>query len=156
MFSKGLHSRKILNLICKTYSIHNTSTFHHEPFESRWIPPGASKSQSIELFDEIYTSHAMLEAHKEVQRLEISDASCTHPRVVAAVMFGSDALQLGAFSTAKVWLLYMWLGNISKYEQCKPSSKTCHEVAHIPSVRVIQYAYRSPLYVKPLRFVAAR
>jgi hypothetical protein len=76
----------------------------------------------------------MLDAHKEVQRLEIADKTCKHPRVVAAVMLGSDALQLGAFSTQKAWMLYMWLGNLSKYERCKPTSGSCFELAHIPSV----------------------
>jgi hypothetical protein len=76
----------------------------------------------------------MLEAHKDVQRLKISDQNCTLPRVVAAIMFGSDALQLGAFSTKKAWMLYMWMGNQSKYERCKPSSGSCFDLAHIPSV----------------------
>lgn len=53
------------------------------------------------IMDEIYTSPMMLEAHKEVQRLKISDENCSLPRVVAAVMLGSDGLQLGAFSTKK-------------------------------------------------------
>ncbi|KAG9082831.1 hypothetical protein FS749_006541 [Ceratobasidium sp. UAMH 11750] len=83
---------------------------------------------------EIYNSPAMIDAHKEVQKLKISDEKCTLPRVVAAVMFGSDATQLGAFSTKKAWMMYMWLGNLSKYERCKPNSGSCFDLAHIPSL----------------------
>ncbi|KAG8722217.1 hypothetical protein FRC08_005575 [Ceratobasidium sp. 394] len=130
----GLHSRKILTGVRKAFSSNNVKHFHYEPFESRYLPPGASKSESQAISDEIYTSPAMLEAHKDVQRLEIEDSKCTRPRVVAAIMLGSDATQLGTFSTKKAWMLYMWLGNMSKYERCKPSSKSCFDLAHIPSL----------------------
>jgi hypothetical protein len=100
------------------------------------VPPGASKSNAQNIMAEIYTLHAMLEAHRDIQRLDISDQNCKLPRVVAAVMLGSDALQLSAFSTKKAWVLYMWLGNLSKYERCKPSSNSCFELAHIPSVSI--------------------
>ncbi|KAG8741331.1 hypothetical protein FRC10_002993 [Ceratobasidium sp. 414] len=130
----GLHSRKILAGVRKAFFSNNVKQFHYEPFESRYLPPGASKSESQVISDEIYTSPAMLEAHKDVQRLEIEDSKCTHPRVVAAIMLGSDATQLGAFSTKKAWMLYMWLGNLSKYERGKPSSKSCFDLAHIPSL----------------------
>ncbi|KAG8704549.1 hypothetical protein FRC09_003458 [Ceratobasidium sp. 395] len=43
-------------------------------------------------------------------------------------------MQLGPFSTKKAWMLYMWLGNVSKYERAKPNSGSCFELAHIPSL----------------------
>ena len=134
VISIGLRSRAILSGIRKAFTRNNITQFHYEPFESKWIPPGSQKSDAQTIADEMYTSPAMLDAHKEVQRLEIADKTCKHPRVVAAVMLGSDALQLGAFSTQKAWMLYMWLGNLSKYERCKPTSGSCFELAHIPSV----------------------
>ncbi|KAG9082806.1 hypothetical protein FRC06_004855, partial [Ceratobasidium sp. 370] len=130
----GLHSRKILTGIRKGFSGNNIKHFHYEPFQSCYLPSGAPKSDAQVIADEIYTSPAMLEAHKEVQLLEIEDINCTRPRVVAPLMFGSDATQLGPFSTKKAWMLYMWLGNLSKYERGKPSSKSCFDLAHIPSL----------------------
>ncbi|QRW12580.1 colossin-A [Ceratobasidium sp. AG-Ba] len=130
----GLHSRTILDGIRRGFTRNKKQYFHYEPFESRWIPPGSAGSSAQTISDEMYTSPAMLDAHKEVQRLEIADSSCRLPRVVAAVMLGSDGLQLGAFSTKKAWVLYMWLGNLSKYERCKPNSGSCFELAHIPSL----------------------
>ncbi|KAG8704510.1 hypothetical protein FRC11_009822, partial [Ceratobasidium sp. 423] len=130
---EGMRSRTILSGIRRGFTRNKINHFHFEPFESKWIPPGQPKSKAQTISDEMYTSPAMLEAHKEIQRLEIADRNCQLPRVVAAVMLGSDALQLGAFSTKKAWVLYMWLGNLSKYERCKPNSGSCYELAHIPS-----------------------
>lgn len=130
----GLYSRELLYIIRRGFSHNNPLHFHYEPFELRWTPPNKSKTESQRLSGELFTSPAMIEAHREVQRLQISDTKCTLPRVVAALMLGSDGLQLGPFSTAKAWPLYAWLGNASKYERSKPSSNLCFEVAHIPSV----------------------
>lgn len=128
--------------------------FHYEPFQEFWVPPGASKPDAETIMGEIYTSRAMLDAHKDVQRLDISDSNCKLPRVVAAIMFGSDALQLGAFSTKKAWVLYMWLGNLSKYERSKPSSNSCFELAHIPSVSTI--IFHNYLNTKTYNILATR
>ncbi|KAG8768938.1 hypothetical protein FRC12_005262 [Ceratobasidium sp. 428] len=130
----GLHSRTILQGIRKGFSESDPKHFHHEPYHSFWLPPGAPRSEAQTLMDEIYTSPAMIDAHKEIQKLNISDEKCTLPRVCAAVMFGSDAAQLGPFSTKKAWLVYMWLGNLTKYERCKPNSGSCFDLAHIPSL----------------------
>ncbi|QRV94382.1 colossin-A [Ceratobasidium sp. AG-Ba] len=120
--------------IRKSFRQNNQRHFQYEPFKLLWTPPGKPRSEAQELMGEIYNSPAMIEAHKDIQKLKISDESCTLPRVVAAVMFGSDAMQLGPFGTKKAWMLYMWLGNLSKYERCKPNSGSCYELAHIPSL----------------------
>ncbi|KAG8732310.1 hypothetical protein FRC11_014512 [Ceratobasidium sp. 423] len=120
---EGLFSRSILGGIRKGFMRNNVRQFIYEPYQSYYVPPGTSLSKPERIMDEIYTSPAMFEAHKEVQRLNISDTKCTLPRVVAAVMLGSDALQLGDFSKKKAWVLYMWLGNLSKYER-----------SHLPSL----------------------
>ncbi|CAE6538191.1 unnamed protein product [Rhizoctonia solani] len=131
---EGLFSRSLLGGIRKGFMRNDIRNFVYEPYQSYYVPPGAPLSKPQMIMDEIYTSPAMLEAHKEVQRLNISDAKCALPRVVAAVMLGSDALQLGDFSKKKAWVLYMWLGNLSKYERCKPTSNSCYELAHLPSL----------------------
>ncbi|KAG9121662.1 hypothetical protein FRC07_002303 [Ceratobasidium sp. 392] len=113
----GLHSRSILDGIRKQFSHNDPTHVHFEPFKSLWVPPGKSKSEAQTLMGEIYNSPEMIEEYKEIQKLKISDTKCTLPRVPAAVMLGSDALQLGPFSTKKAWMLYMWLGNVSKYER---------------------------------------
>ncbi|KDN35424.1 hypothetical protein RSAG8_11601, partial [Rhizoctonia solani AG-8 WAC10335] len=131
---EGMFSRTMLGGIRKGFMHNNVRNFVYEPYQSCYVPPGAPLSKPQMIMDEIYTSPAMLEAHKEVQRLDISDTKCTLPRVIGAVMLGSDGLQLGDFSKKKAWVLYMWLGNMSKYERCKPNSNSCYELAHLPSL----------------------
>ncbi|KAH7310394.1 hypothetical protein B0J17DRAFT_634287 [Rhizoctonia solani] len=98
------------------------------------IPPGQPISKSQTILDEMYTLLAMLEVHKEIQQLEIANQNCWLPCVVAAVMLGSNRLQLSTFSTKKVWVFYMWLGNLSKYKHCKHNLGSCYELAHISSL----------------------
>ncbi|KAG9118759.1 hypothetical protein FRC07_006565, partial [Ceratobasidium sp. 392] len=130
----GLRSRRFLDIMRQRFENNNVSSFQYVPYEDHWTPPGAAKSESQRIYGEFYTSQMMIDAHKEVQHAKIENAGCTLPRVVGAYMLGSDGLQLGQFSHTKGWLLYAWLGNDSKYERCKPSSKSCFEVAHLPSL----------------------
>jgi hypothetical protein len=51
-------------------------------------------------------------------------------------MFWSDATQLANFGDAKLWPLYMFFGNESKYQRGKPSSNRCEHVAYFESVRL--------------------
>ena len=54
-------------------------------------------------------------------------------------MFWSDSTHLANFGTAKVWPLYLYFGNLSKYIHGKPNSNACHHVAYIPSVSPLHY-----------------
>ena len=83
--------------------------------------------------DEVYTSDAHINAHNELQKW-VNEPGCTLEKVILALMFWSDSTQLTNFGTAKVWPLYLFLGNLSKYFHGKPSSGACHHVAYFPSV----------------------
>lgn len=50
-------------------------------------------------------------------------------------MFASDATMLASFGTAKIWPLYMFYGNDSKYKRAKPSEKLFETVAYFEKVR---------------------
>jgi hypothetical protein len=126
----GLYLRKLTDIIRKAFSSNNVPTFHYEPFECYWIPPGSTSR--IRLCGEMFWSPKMINAHREVQKLVISDKDCMRPRCIAAWMFSSDAMQFGNFCNAKGWPIYGYFGNESKYERCKPSSNSCYVVAHIP------------------------
>ena len=52
-------------------------------------------------------------------------------------MFWSDATHLANFGTAKLWPIYLFFGNLSKYIRLRPSSGACNHLAYIPSVRVL-------------------
>ncbi|QRV91939.1 hypothetical protein RhiJN_19957 [Ceratobasidium sp. AG-Ba] len=126
----GYRARSLVDIMIKAFTRNNTSTFHYEPFEHRWKPTG-SPGPAQTLFGEMYTSPAMLRAHREVQDLKID---CTLPRCVGAFMFASDGMQFAQFSHVKGWPILCWFGNESKYERCKPTSNTCFQAAHIPTL----------------------
>ncbi|KAG8733626.1 hypothetical protein FRC10_012231 [Ceratobasidium sp. 414] len=94
----------------KTFASNDPNTFHYEPFKHCWKPPSLSGPAQT-LSGEMYTSPVMIKAHWEVQNLNIP---CDLPRHV------------------KGWPILCSFGNVSKYERCKPTSNTCHPVAHIP------------------------
>jgi hypothetical protein len=49
-------------------------------------------------------------------------------------MFASDATMLASFGTAKLWPLYLYFGNDSKYRRGKPSENLCEQVAYFEKV----------------------
>ncbi|KAG8700404.1 hypothetical protein FRC08_004728 [Ceratobasidium sp. 394] len=126
----GLRARSLTDLMKKTFSVNDVNHFHYEPYEHKWKPPGLSGPAQT-LSGEMYTSPAMIKAHREVQNLDID---CDLPRCVAAFMFASDGMQFAQFSHVKGWPILCSFGNVSKYERCKPTSNTCHPVAHIPTL----------------------
>jgi hypothetical protein len=78
-------------------------------------------------------SPAFIEAHRELQELP-GEAGCELPHVVAALMFWSDATQLTTFGNAKLWPVYMYFGNESKYRRCRPSCNLGNHVAYFQKV----------------------
>lgn len=52
-------------------------------------------------------------------------------------MFRLDATQLASFGSMKIWPLYMYFGNDSKYLQCKPLSHLCKHIVYFQSVGFI-------------------
>ncbi|KAF8673118.1 hypothetical protein RHS04_07673 [Rhizoctonia solani] len=129
----GLRAQKLTNIMCKAFSQNNTRSFHYMPFKAFWKPLDSGSQPAFQVFDKIYSSPSMLNAHRKVQRLKISDSDCTCPQCIAYFMFGSDGTVLGkGFSNVKGHPIYAFFGNESKYQQCKPALNTCFHVAHIP------------------------
>jgi len=75
-------------------------------------PDGNGKER---VFSEMYDSDVLWEEHNKVQRAPTDDLTCKQKKVIAALMFWSDATQLASFGTAKLWPIYMLFGNLSKY-----------------------------------------
>lgn len=108
--------------------------FHMEPYELYWQPDGKPKSTRVQ--GEMYTSPAFIEAHNALQDSP-REPGCELPRVVAALMFSSDATQLTSFGQARIWPLYMHFGNDSKYRRSKPSLHLCNHMAYFQKVSSI-------------------
>jgi hypothetical protein len=105
--------------------------FHYEPYELFWNPPHIK--EEIRLYGEFYTSPAFNAAHQDLQAGP-GEPGCALPRIVIALMFWSDATTLSNFGSAKLWPLYLFFGNESKYRRCKPSNNLCEHVAYFEEV----------------------
>jgi len=127
----GFHFRSIVEVIKATWGANASSKFHLTPFRRIHVDP--STGQETRIFDEVYTSDAFELAHDKLQK-QLPEPNCKLERVVACLMYWSDSTRLANFGTAKVWPLYMYFGNLSKYVRARPNSGACHHLAYIPSV----------------------
>lgn len=130
VISNFMH-RSITSVIQATFAESASKLFHFTPFKRVWKSPTTGQEQRI--YDELYCSDAWLAAHDELQKQKRED-NCKLERVIAGLMFWSDATHLAQFGQAKAWPIYMFFGNLSKYTRAFPSSGACHPIAFIPSV----------------------
>jgi Plavaka transposase len=105
--------------------------FHYDPYEFRWRPP--HKEQETRVYGDLFFSDAFLKAHRKLQASP-PEPNCELPRVVVGLMFASDATQLSTFGSAKLWPLYLFFGNESKYSRSQPRNNLCTHVAYFQSV----------------------
>lgn len=118
----------------------NMKLFHYEPYQLFWAP--TRDSDEIHIHGELYTSSSFINAHRTLQESP-GELGCDLPRLVIALMFWSDATHLTSFGNAKLWPLYMYFGNKSKYQRCKPSCHLCNHVAYFQTVRVVFFSFFS-------------
>lgn len=105
--------------------------FHYEPYELLWHPNHLQREVKIQ--GELYQSPAFMDAHQKLQESP-RELDCDLPRAVVSLMFWSDATHLTSFGNAKLWPLYLYFGNESKYRRCKPSCHLGNHVAYFQKV----------------------
>lgn len=105
--------------------------FHFNPFEIYWRQ---NKAEEMRVYGELYTSPKFIAAHQDLQQSP-PEPGCDLPRVIIALMLWSDATQLTSFGDAKLWPLYLFFGNDSKYLRCKPTCHMCSHVAYFVKVK---------------------
>ena len=138
-----LHHRKLLSMIRERItrpSVH--PHLHFEPYELFWQPNGAT--EPVRVHGELYTSEAFIEAHNKLQESP-PELECDLPRVVLSLMFASDGTQLTSFSTAKLWPVYLTIGNESKDRRSKPS---CHAFEHVAYLETVSETSYVECYIK--------
>jgi hypothetical protein len=128
----GFHYRPLVAVIRSAFADIQANAFHLFPFKRLWKDPLDNQEQRV--YDELYTSNSWLEAQDDLQR-QPKESGCSLERVIAGLMFFSDATHLANFGTAKAWPLYLYFGNLSKYARSSPTSGACHLVGFFPSVR---------------------
>ncbi|KAG1886587.1 hypothetical protein F4604DRAFT_1571698, partial [Suillus subluteus] len=127
----GFHYRPLLAVIRAAFSEASSHWFHLTPFKRFWKSPLTGREQR--LYDELYMSDAWNKAHDELQKQKRGDG-CKLERVIAELMFWSDATHLTQFGNASAWPVYLFFGNQSKYARACPTTNACHPIAFIPSV----------------------
>jgi Plavaka transposase len=132
-FNAGiLHHRKLVSVIREKITRPSNHPFlHFEPYELFWQPN--EDSEPVRVHGELYTSDAFIEAHRDLQDSP-GEPGCDLQRVVVGLMFASDSTQLTAFSDAKLWPVYLSMGNESKNRRSKPSCEGFEHVAYLETV----------------------
>ena len=133
----GLLHRKLTSIIQEAFTGSLSHLLHFSPYKLFHKSPITGEDERV--YGEIYTSDAFLNETEKVQRhgqLPPNDPGCVREKVVAAVMFASDATQLTQFGDTKAWPIYFMLGNLSKYVRAKPDSGGLLHLAYIPAVSI--------------------
>ena len=143
----GLQYRRLVDIIKSAFSTDkHAHRLHYSPFKLYHSSPLTGTDQRV--YSELYNSDAFLAEDEHVKRhAPVDDPNCKLERVVAALMFWSDATHLANFGTAKLWPIYMIFGNLSKYISALPESGACHHVAYIPSVCVVTRHSKISTYI---------
>ncbi len=132
----GIHYRSIPSVMRSTFS--SEKDMHYEPFEEyvETSSPNSEGSPGIErIYTEVYNSVRFNEEHQKLQQTP-PEPGCTAPRCVASIILYSDSTQIAQFGDSKLWPVYMFFGNQSKYVRLKPQARAAHHMAYMPSVRV--------------------
>ena len=85
----GLCYHKITALIQESFESPISSKFHLSPFKLYQKHTNGEIDKHI--YSEVYDSDIFLDEHTKVQHAETNDPNCKHKKVVAALMFWSDA-----------------------------------------------------------------
>ncbi|KAK7020396.1 hypothetical protein R3P38DRAFT_3549619 [Favolaschia claudopus] len=127
----GLFLRPLSEVIRSAILNGISRRFHFTPF--RQFHKSDPNAAPTRVYDEIYSSEAMIEAYEKLQS-QPREPGCTLERVVLALMWWSDSTHLASFGSAALWPLYLLFGNQSKWVRGKPRANACHHTAYIPKV----------------------
>jgi len=110
----GLYYCHIMTLIKKAFESPISKNFHLLPFKLFQKFPDSEDSNH--LYSKIYNLDMLLDEHDKVQHhAPTDDPTCKCEKAVTALMLWLDATHLTSFGMAKMWLIYLLFGNLSKY-----------------------------------------
>ena len=126
----GFHSRSIVDLYTQIILDYKQShNFIWIPFKEYYTNGGVQER----LYSELYSSDAFISEYHKLQSSPC-EPGCQSERLNIGLMLWSDATLLANFGTAKLWPIYMAIGNLSKYIRSQPSTNSMYDVAYLPSV----------------------
>ncbi|KAF8074608.1 hypothetical protein FPV67DRAFT_1559334 [Lyophyllum atratum] len=123
-----LYHRSILSVLKERLTDNRTpEPIYYEPYELWWQPDG--NSEAVRVYGELYTSQAFLDSYEALLKSP-PEPGCDAPRTIVGLMFWSDATHLTSFGQASLWPAYMFMGNNSKYDRCRPSASLANHIAY--------------------------
>ena len=126
----GLYHHKLITLIKEAFESPLSSKFHFTPFKMYCVRPDGKGNECI--FSEMHDSDLLWEEHNKVQHALTDNLTCKREKVIATLMFWSDATHLATFGMVKLWPIYLLFGNLSKYVRGQPDSGATKHLAYIP------------------------
>ena len=140
---RNIHHRSLVQVLRTAVKDESAKSYHYTPFKMYWRRTPNSEPERI--ISELYTADAFWEEHEKVAKLPLclpNDPLGHKPieNAVLALMIWSDSTHLSNFGNASMWPTYLYIGNQSKYPRGKPSERSAHHIAYIPSV-IISHPY---------------
>lgn len=129
----GVRYRSLVDLlVAKVQDPSFSRSFEYTPFTEWWCPTPHAKP--IQIYGEAYSSDIAVRLYEDIKGIPPPPE---HPRiesVIVMLMLGSDATHLADFGTASLWPIYVFFGNMFKYDRSRTSEfATCH-LAYLPKV----------------------
>ena len=127
----GIHYRPLIEVIKAACRSPRASKYHWIPFQLFH----QSHTGPLRVYTDIYNSDAMLEEDAKIKSLQgdLNDDPDVEAAILAILLW-SDSTHLATFGTASLWPVYMYLGNLSKYDRGRPNARAAYHMAYIPSV----------------------
>ena len=139
----GVRYRSLVDLVVSKVQDPTTSgSFVHTPFTEWWCP--SEGTHPLRVYGEAYSSDVAIQLSEEIKGIPPPEDHPGIESVVVMLMLGSDATHLTNFGTASLWPIYVFFGNMSKYDSSRPSEfPPCH-LAYLPKVMYPWQLGRSP------------
>ncbi|KAI0704524.1 hypothetical protein C8T65DRAFT_578127 [Cerioporus squamosus] len=96
--------------------------------------PPSGPPQPLRVLTDCYNSDAMLDEDEKIRKMPHVKGEEDVEYAILPLLLWSDETCLSQFGNAKLWPIYMYFGNISKYVRGRPSEFAAHHVAYIPSL----------------------
>lgn len=128
----GVHHRSITDVIKRVLTTDpNVADFHLYPYREYVTQPKIGE-KPLRVFDDVFSSDALLDEPTKLQA-QPRELGCNLERVVIGLQFWSDATQLANFGSAKLWPVYMAIGNQPKWARSRlEAARICIPATILP------------------------
>ncbi|THU94356.1 hypothetical protein K435DRAFT_668613, partial [Dendrothele bispora CBS 962.96] len=123
---EGVWYRNVVDVIKAAFQSEQARNFHLKPFKMMWKP--YPDQPELRIHGETFWTERMIKMDRDLPQIP----GCHLERVAVAMQLWSDSTHLTSFGTQKMWPIYLYLGNLSKYTRSKSSTFSAHHIAYIP------------------------